>query len=111
MGSWRDKLVTADDDRVEKVTIPEWDDVTFEVRPITVESRNRLLTELGSDDAYYALVIACTFDPETGEPAFTTADVDTLKRQSPRPLDRILEVASRLNGLTDDAVESGKGDS
>lgn len=109
MSSLRDRaLASVKDHTVTTVQVPEWEDVTFEVRPLTVESRNRVL-QPGNNDGYLMVVIACTFDPATGEPAFTVDDLDALKQVSPLPLDRLFNAACEISGLTEAALDLGKG--
>lgn len=109
--SLRDRILSAKDIKSEAVTIDEWD-VTLEVRGMTGKQRARLLQSSmkkdGSPDLekmYPALVILCTYDPETGERVFEDADRDGIGDKSGRAQEIIAQAAMRLSGLTEDALK------
>ncbi len=98
----------------EKLTIPEWDGVTVEVREMTGRDRahfTQLSVKENFENMWPDLVIACTFDPETGQSAFGKADRDALKSVSAAALDRIATVALRLSGMNQDAIEQAEKNS
>lgn len=98
----------------EKLIVPEWDGVTVEVREMTGRDRAHF-TKLSFKENFEAmwpdLVTACTFDPETGKPAFGKADRDALLAVSAAALDRIATVALRLSGMNQDAIEQAEKNS
>lgn len=107
----RDKILGAQDITSETVTVPEWD-VTVEVRGLTGTQRARLLKNgfeangaVNFERLYPELVIASTFDPESGERIFSEADRDALNDKSGAALERIAQAAMRVSGLNPDANE------
>jgi hypothetical protein len=109
----RKTILEREDTLSESVTIEEWD-VTVEVRGMTAGDRFRLLQTSSVDGKvnfqrwFPDLVIACTYDPDTGEKVFEPADRDTLLTRSGRAVGQLAEVASRLSGLSDTDVEAAK---
>jgi hypothetical protein len=114
MSAISDRIKAADDMTSETVTIPEWD-VTVAVRSMTGRARARLLKAAAQPDGtmdfetlYPAILIACCFDPESGEAVFTDADAKWLNEKSAGPVERIAQIGMRLSGLSKDEVEEGK---
>ena len=109
----RRTILEREDTLRESVFVPEWD-VTVEIRGMTAGDRFRLLQNTSIDGKvnfqrwFPDLVIACTFDPETGEKVFQATDRDTLLTRSGKAIGQLAEVASRLSGLSDADVESAK---
>ena len=103
----RQQILNASDIRSEQVEIPEWG-VTVEVRGFTLGERlafyERVAPDGNINKTYFwpELVISCTYDPETGSPVFDAADRDTLQTKSPVAVDRIVDVARRLSGISSD---------
>lgn len=111
MGSIRD-LARQTVWNTETVRVPEWD-IDVEVRSITVKQRAELV-DGGTDNLTFGprLVVASVYDPESGEPAFTSEDVDLLVNLPAGLVDTLIRAAMRVSRLTDDdSVESGKDDS
>jgi len=114
--SIRDKIAAVEDITSESVTIPEWG-VTVEVRSMTAGARGEMLADCLKDGEMDvkaltpALVIGSTFDPETGEPVFTRADVQFIEAKNSAAVDRIAAVAMRLSGLEEDAKDKAGKDS
>src|SRR2546430_3760581 len=97
MSDLRQKILDAKDEREELVHIPEWD-VDVLIRTMTVRDR----AKWGASDSGSAgvnLAILCTYDPVSRERIFFGTDRDALLEKSSAPLDRICDVALRLNGL------------
>jgi hypothetical protein len=118
LASLRDSILSADDIQRETVDVPEWG-VTVEVRGMTGEQNAAYM-----DAAYNPttgtmefgrvlpeLVIACTFDPDTGEPVFEPADRDALGKRSASALERIGKRAAILSGLGPASLSEAKGNS
>jgi hypothetical protein len=117
MADLRSRILGASDLRKERVSIPEWD-VTLEVRGLTGTQRARLMQngfdgrgQAVFDRLYPELVIASTFDPESGEPVFAEGDRDALNAKSGAALERLAQVAMRVSGLTADATEQAEKNS
>lgn len=119
MSTIREKILAAQDIRKETVYIPEWD-VTVEVRTLTGEQRalarrgavevekkfdpaiNEMVEVQVQNEAKLsaALIIAGTFDPQSGEPVFTAVDRDALMQKSASVLDQLVLASARVSGLT-----------
>lgn len=117
MSAISDKIRAAQDITSETVRVPEWDvDVT--IKSMSGRARARLLKAAAQADGtmdfealYPAILIACVFDPETGEPAFTDADAGWLNEKSAGPVELLAQCGMKLSGLTREAADSGKGSS
>ncbi len=110
MSTLRDQILNSDDRGSEVVDIPEWG-VKIEVRARTVgeqfdliDSVRRADGELDRKLLAVETVIACCFDPDTGERVFDPADRDTLLGKSSQAFGRLLEAANRAAGLEEEAV-------
>ena len=107
----RDAILAADDLPRELVNVPEWGGSVY-VRTLTGGERDQFEAALlGSgrgrkaDPAermrnFRARLAAFVLCDEQGTALFTQADVDALGAKSAAALDRIVEVASRLNHLS-----------
>jgi len=96
----RTKLVT--------VTIGEGA-VTFELRQPTIADRDKMLAETDLGKRIVASVIACAFDPETGERAFKSDAKDVLLEQPANSwVDELGKVALELVKPVE-VTEQGKG--
>jgi hypothetical protein len=116
MSAISDKIRAASDVTSETVVVPEWD-VTVSVKSMTGRARARLLKAAAQADGtmdfealYPAILIACCFDPESGEPVFTDAD-SWINDKSAGPVERLAQVGMRLSGLGAGAEDSGKDSS
>jgi hypothetical protein len=111
-------IFSADDIESELVEVKAWG-VTLLVKSMTARDRAKMIsggvTEAGTfqlEDVLPDLVIACSHDPETGERVFEESDRDALMSKSAAPIEQIAEVAMRLSGLSNEAVdEAGKSSS
>ena len=118
MSSIRDRIAASDDRRRVTVDVPEWD-VKIELRSPTVRERGALFDAHYSADGTIAdpsrlavdAVIACAYDPDTGEKVFTDDDVDFLYERSSVVLDRLAAAVTPLVSPTETDVDVGKGDS
>lgn len=116
--SMRDKIRSTPDSSAEVVEIPEWD-VKIEVRSMTARTRARMLRECvdpeeGTMDfelLYPALLVACSYDPETGEAVFDESDIVWINDKASGPVERLAQAGMRLSGLSREAVDAGKGGS
>lgn len=112
----RDAILGADDLQTEDVPVPEWGGAV-RVRTFTGEDRDtweQSLVDIETGERkpqhnFRAHLVALTAIDDAGNRLFTTEDVAALGAKSGIALDRVWEVAMRLNGLTEDAVEELTG--
>ena len=114
----RDDILGRDDLRRVRLTVPEWGGDIF-VRTMTGYEKDWYETQ-NYDDQGNALPVqqrwlnlrarmaVLTVCDEQGNSLFTLADMDQLTRKSAPALDRIWEVATRLNGMAPAAEEALK---
>lgn len=118
----REKVLAAQDGAHEYVHVPEWE-VTVKVVSLTGTDREKyqqaalqfgrgangqpIVTGYNMVNSSARLVSLSVRD-EDGERVFSEADVLALGDKNPVALDRIVEVARRLSGLTTEAVEAAK---
>lgn len=112
--SLRDRILTAQDTTHELVDIPEWG-VQVEVRSMSGAARAAIVQTGVSGQVDMArlmpeIIVMCTFDPETGEQVFTADDKALVMDKNGSALEKIMTVAMRLSGFTQNAVDdAGKG--
>lgn len=114
--SIRDLILAKQDIPSEVVDVPEWG-VKVEVRGMTGAERTRIMDsatgnagEVNLQFIYPEIVIATSFDPETGEQIFVPADRDILLSKSATAIDKVALVGMRLSGFTKESSEElGKG--
>lgn len=104
----RDQILSSDDLGREKVDVPEWSGEVY-VRTMTGSERDMYelkmldaqkkggITGIQDIRATLAALTVCTDD---GAPIFSLSDIEALGRKSCAALDRVCEVAQRLNRLT-----------
>jgi hypothetical protein len=112
--SLRDKICNAQDIEKELVAVPQWD-ATIEVRSMSAKARARLLKfavqadgKMDFEKLYPAILIACCYDPESGDPVFTDGDEAMLNSKSAGPVETIAQVGMRMSGLAQGALDEGK---
>jgi hypothetical protein len=117
VSSIRDRILTADDTQSELVEIPEWG-VTLEVRSMSGAARASLMQmamESGGNvditRVYPDLIVQTVFDPETGEQVFEEADKHAIMAKNGALLDKVVEVATRISGFSDNAIDEAGKDS
>lgn len=115
--SMRDRILTSDDIPTELVEVPLWG-VTIEVRGMTGSDRAQMLEAAMTPEGgvnlqafYPEIVIACAYDPETGERVFASGDRDVLMSKSGKAIDTIATVGLRLSGMTEDTKKDMGKDS
>jgi hypothetical protein len=117
--SLRDKILKITDDTPsELVEIPEWD-VKVLVRGMTLAGKDDFLANIVDTKTSKTnvrnftsgILIACSYDPDSNERLFTEADIPILKEKSAVAVQRIVDVGTRLSGLTDEAVDVAGKDS
>lgn len=115
--SIRDQILTAQDIPSEIVDVPEWG-VKVEVRGMTGAERTRIMDkavgqtgDVNLQFVYPEIVIATSFDPESGEQIFSPSDRDALLAKSANALDRLASVGMRLSGFTQESADVAGKDS
>lgn len=107
------QILDADDLQMEIVPVPEWG-VKVEVRGMSGLERARFMKRISQGDQvdleawYPELVIATTFDPDTGNKVFEKSDRDPLNSKSGAALSRLGDIASRLSGLSAAEVDAAE---
>lgn len=111
----REQILAVEDIPRETVTVPEWGGEVI-VRVMSGTERDAYEVEAFKDrDAEIRnmrarLVARCCVN-EAGEKLFTLQDAEALGRKSSVALDRVAQVAQRINKLSDTEVEKLKGNS
>ena len=97
--------------------VPEWG-VKVEVRGMTGAERTRIMDkavgqtgDVNLQFVYPEIVIATSFDPESGEQIFSPNDRDALLAKSANALDRLASVGMRLSGFTQESADVAGKDS
>ena len=96
------------------VDVPEWGG-TVRLQSLTGAQRDAYSRSMiGADnkpvyDNYAAKLIAVSVVDETGALCFTLDDVEALAAKSAAPIQRLYEAASKLNGMTNGALEAAEG--
>lgn len=112
MSNLREAIFGAEDSESEIVPVPQWGGIEIEVRSMTGKSRAAFMESFTDDEGkvswerlYPSLIIATSYDPETGERIFLPGDEDALNAKSAAALEKVASVALRLSGLSDKAEE------
>lgn len=108
--SLRDTILTATDIQEKLVTVPEWDDVKLLLRGMTGKQRIELVdraTATGKQKVFmYAdILIAVTYDPDTGDLVFDPADREALSDKAGGVLERLAQIAMELSGVSVEEAE------
>lgn len=112
----REDILGCDDLVRERVEIPEWNHGVVYVRVMTGAERDWLdaasLTTEGEPKSveerlagWRGRLVAATACHEDGRSLFNLADAPALGKKAARALDRIVDVAQRLNAITQHEVE------
>jgi hypothetical protein len=115
----RDDILRARDITIEKVDVPEWGGFVY-VKGMTAGQRDQLEAAMLDKKAQpqparlaefrTRMFILCACH-ETGAPIFTAADIRAVQGKSVAGINRVLDVARRLSGMTDEDVEELVGNS
>lgn len=114
--SLRDKIMAADDIPAETVKVPEWG-VEVLVKGMSAGERIRLMQnafdqatqQVNMSIVYPDVLVACTFDPESGDPVFTEQDKTAILAKSSAAIERLANVGLRLSGIgKEEQDEAGK---
>jgi len=113
----RDLILSADDTKREKVSVPEWGGDLFvstmsgtarDAWEQTLVTRRNGKTEPNLENMRARLVVACVVD-EKGERLFKDEDALALGKKSSKVLEKLAKVAQRLNGIGDVELEELEG--
>lgn len=113
----RDQILGANDRKTETVPVPEWGGEVV-VSVMSGEQRDAYesmlvdMKSMGKDkksqpkmENLRAKLVACTIVGEDGNRMFSDSDVIALGKKSGAALNRVFQVASRLNRVTEEGVE------
>jgi len=106
----RDKIISANDNKVQQVTVPEWDCDLF-LRCWTGSERATFqdwFSDAKSKADLYGQVLVLSIADEHGKRIFTHGDIEALQAKNGQVLERLTVAALRLNGITSDAVADAK---
>ena len=110
----RTAILGAADLKTEDVPVPEWGG-TVRVTVMTGTQRDAFAASMATPPAgttkppfVAALLAACTVD-DAGQLVFTAEDVQALAAKSAVALERVADVATRLNGMAAAAAETATG--
>lgn len=112
----RDAILKAQDLKRESVEVPEWGGSVL-VRQMTASERDRFEARLfvgdgatrtiNQDNLRAKLCALCIVD-EQGKRMFEDADIAALGGKSAAALNRVFDVAQRINGMGAEAVDDAK---
>lgn len=105
----KSQILQVVDRKTEDVEVPEWGGAV-RVQEFSGSDRDAFeqsMVKIGADGKREAdltnmrakLVAMCLVDAETGERMFSDSEIDLLGRKSAMALERVFEVAQRINGL------------
>ncbi len=106
----KDAILAAQDIKTETVQVPEWSGEVI-VQTLTGTGKDAFEQgcfedrKNGKVNIRGRLVAACVVD-EQGKRLFTEQDIEALGRKSAKALDRVFEIASRLNVITAQDIEA-----
>jgi hypothetical protein len=102
----REKILAANDIPSETVEIPEWG-VELLVKGMTAGDRLLLMQnaydqktqQVNMAIVYPDVVVACAYDPKTGEAVFADSDKSELMTKASAAIERLANVGLRLSGI------------
>jgi hypothetical protein len=117
MSTLREQILKQQDQTMEKVFVQAWGCHVF-LKPMTVAEQEAweksvfdAKGEAKEDVSLKAsVVVACACD-EQGKKIFQPSDVAELAKKSAAPVNKLFNIASKLNGITESDVEELKGNS
>ena len=110
MSLTKEQILNSQDLTKEKIEVPEWGGVIF-VRTMTGAERDSFEQGIVNDDRtanlsnIRAKLCALTVVDEEGKRIFTDDDVKGIGEKSSLVLDRVFQVAQKLNGISSADVE------
>lgn len=107
----KDKIFAIDDIKKEVVEVEIWDNIKIEVRSMTGMQRANLLNSAidssGNTNVevlHSGTIIACCYDPETGEKIFDDPDSEQLMGKGSAAIEMLAGKAMTLSGLAPSSV-------
>ncbi len=107
----KDAILAADDKKLEKLDVPEWDGCVY-IRTMTGTERDAFeaafVSKNGTTNNFQnirARLASLTVCDEDGKRLFADTDVLAVGQKSAAALDRVFGVAMRMNGLRPEDVE------
>ena len=109
----KDQIIAAVDSKIELADVPEWGGSVY-VRIMSGAARDlweQRIYARQDDDGEVAFtnnraeLLVQTLCDANGEPIFELGDIECLSKKSSVPLDRLVDVARRLNALRAEDVE------
>ena len=115
MSNLSSKIFSIDDITVERVVVPEWDNIQIELHSLTAGERGEVMSSASSKDAngessvdigqMYALcVIKSACDPTTGEQIFEDSDITAIKSRNGAVIERLAIKIMGTSAMGDKAV-------
>lgn len=109
----KEEILALADRKVEEVEVPEWGGGKHRIMEMSAADRDEwelqayLERKAGptAKNVRAGLVARCLVN-EAGERLFTDAEIPLLGKKSAKALDRLYDVARRLNGLTEAEAEA-----
>jgi len=124
VSSIKQKIRAANDLAREILVVPEWDDVSIEVRSMSARQRAQFAAQIESaqredgvvqriESLWRVVLLTCCFDPDSGEHVFEDDDIEWLmEEKSGVVIDRVANACLEVSGLREKAVdEAGKSSS
>ncbi len=115
-----DDIIAAQDIVIERVEVPEWGGHIY-VRAMTAAARERYIESVRKTEGKgrnavekiqledsSAKLVQNTACNKLGSLLFTSAHIKKLAAKSSKAMQRVVDAASRLNGLDDDAEQEAK---
>ena len=113
----REQIQAAEDFGHAIVEVPEWG-VKVEMRSLTLDEKTSMAKrhtsegELDHHGLMLDLVVACSFDIETGERLFNDGDAEWLGKKNAKAVERLIDAAADLVDGSQEQVDAmGKGSS
>lgn len=106
----KEQIKNAQDCKVEKVHVPEWD-ATIHLKQISLGERVSLWTKLeekGHEARLTAHILLVCICDEHGKRVFTDDDYDILAAKNAKVVDRLGKQAGELNSMVSAAVDDAK---
>ena len=111
----RDEILTASDYETKVVEIPEWGG-SVRLRTMTGKARDEFEAEVSSKTiggnvdvrGIKAYLLSRVIVDEKDELMFTPEDVEALNSKAAGPLNSLFEIASRMNGIGEEAAQSAE---
>lgn len=105
----REQILAANDTKIVKVPVPEWDGDVY-VRSLKAGQRDELIG-LTSKELFSKLLVLTMVDENGASLGFTAEDIPALEEKSMTAVVRVFREALTVNGMTGEAVEEARKNS